>query len=86
MENKQTINEKCWYKEVCLYRKCTGCLRFLEMNYLIEHSGIPLGHCIILGAPFILKWVVEFFEDIFRNKQFMKIVYKYDKKLNFSNF
>lgn len=41
MENKQTINEKCWYKEVCLYRKCTGCLRFLEMNYLIEHSGIP---------------------------------------------
>lgn len=35
------LNQKCWYKEVCLYRKCSGCIRFTEMNYLMQHSGIP---------------------------------------------
>ena len=34
----------------------------------IEHSGIPLGYCIVLGYPFMIKWVTEFFEDTFRNK------------------
>lgn len=41
MAKEPSINEKCWYKDVCQYLKCTGCLRYLEMNYLIEHSGIP---------------------------------------------
>lgn len=41
MGSKQDINPKCWYRDVCLYRQCRGCLRFLEMNYLIENSGIP---------------------------------------------
>ena len=34
----------------------------------IEHSGIPLSYCITLGYPFMIKWVMEFFEDTFRNK------------------
>lgn len=35
------LNEKCWYKEVCQYRRCSGCLRFTEMKYLMDNSGIP---------------------------------------------
>ena len=35
----------------------------------IEHSGIPLSYCIVMGYPFMIKWVMEFFEDQFRNKQ-----------------
>lgn len=35
------LNEKCWYKEVCLYKKCAGCIRFTEMKYLMDNSGIP---------------------------------------------
>lgn len=35
------LNEKCWYKEVCQYKKCSGCIRFTEMNYLMQNSGIP---------------------------------------------
>jgi hypothetical protein len=37
----------------------------------ILHSGIPLAYCIQMGYPFILKWVMEFFEDTFRNKTVM---------------
>ena len=35
------LNDKCWYKEVCEYQKCSGCIRFTEMNYLMQNSGIP---------------------------------------------
>lgn len=35
------LNEKCWYKNVCQYLKCDGCIRFTEMNYLMQNSGIP---------------------------------------------
>lgn len=35
------LNENCWYKDVCLYKKCQGCIRFTEMNYLMQHSNIP---------------------------------------------
>ena len=35
------LNEKCWYKEVCQYRQCAGCIRFTEMNYLMQNSNIP---------------------------------------------
>lgn len=34
----------------------------------ILHSGIPLSQCVVLGYPFVVKWIQEFFEDIFRNK------------------
>ena len=35
------LNEKCWYKEVCLNKQCTACIRFTEMQYLMQSSGIP---------------------------------------------
>ena len=34
-------NEKCWYKEVCRSECSTSCVRYLEMEYLVQHSGIP---------------------------------------------
>ena len=34
-------NEKCWYKDVCTYDSCINCIRYLEMNYLMENSGLP---------------------------------------------
>ena len=33
----------------------------------IEHTGIPLAKCLILGYNFILRYVLKFFEDNFRN-------------------
>lgn len=35
----------------------------------IKHSGIPLAYCLQMGYPFIIKWLTEFFEETFRNKQ-----------------
>ena len=35
----------------------------------ITHSGIPLSYCITLGFPFMIKYALEFFEDMFRNKK-----------------
>lgn len=38
--------ERCWYKESCklLPDNCTeGCRRFMEMDFLMAHSGIPRG-------------------------------------------
>ena len=36
-------NEECWYKEVCLadVSECRNCIKFLEMQYLMEHSNLP---------------------------------------------
>ena len=34
-------NSKCWYKEVCTLDDCFNCIRFLEMSYLLDNSGIP---------------------------------------------
>lgn len=34
-------NENCWYKNVCNYVSCTNCIRYSEMKYLIDNSGIP---------------------------------------------
>ena len=45
-----------------------GCNLPSDCQVNIEHSGIPLGYCIVLGYPFMIKWVTEFFEDTFRNK------------------
>ena len=32
--------EDCWYKSVCTYEPCTNCIRYVEMKYLMEHSGL----------------------------------------------
>lgn len=34
----------CWYKEVCETECSSSCIRFLEMNYLVEKSGLPEGY------------------------------------------
>lgn len=34
-------NPKCWYKDVCTYDFCTNCIRYSEMKYLMDNSGIP---------------------------------------------
>ena len=34
-------NEQCWYKNVCTYDACTNCIRYAEMKYLFDNSGIP---------------------------------------------
>lgn len=46
----------------------------------ITHSGIPLAYCIELGYPFMYKWISEFFEDLFRNKQHVPIYRRYKDK------
>lgn len=33
--------EDCWYREVCTYEPCTNCIRYVEMKYLMENSGLP---------------------------------------------
>ena len=47
--------EKCWYREACNKyntKECySGCIRHLEMNYLIQSSDIPP----VLQYPIILK-------------------------------
>lgn len=35
--------QDCWYKNVCSYESCINCIRYSEMKYLIENSGIPKG-------------------------------------------
>ena len=36
------MNEKCWYKEVCKNKQCDSCIRYAEMKYLMDNSGIPV--------------------------------------------
>jgi len=36
------LKEDCWYSDVCLYATCTNCIRYAEMKYLMEHSGLPV--------------------------------------------
>ena len=31
----------CWYKNVCTYDLCTNCIRYSEMKYLMDNSGVP---------------------------------------------
>lgn len=39
---KLCINENCWYKNVCRANEpCDYCARYIEMSYLMEHSGLP---------------------------------------------
>ena len=38
--------EDCWYKEVCNKEDCSnGCIRYIEMKYLIENSNLPKKRC-----------------------------------------
>lgn len=42
----------------------------------ITHSGIPLSYCVTTGYPFMIKWITEFFEDMFRNKRHIPVYKK----------
>lgn len=33
--------EDCWYKKVCSFDSCVNCIRYVEMKYLMNNSGIP---------------------------------------------
>lgn len=33
--------EGCWYRDVCTRTDCTNCIRYSEMKYLMDHSGLP---------------------------------------------
>lgn len=35
------LKEDCWYRNVCTYDQCVNCIRYSEMKYLMENSGIP---------------------------------------------
>lgn len=35
------MNDKCWYKEVCNNGQCDNCIRYSEMRYLMDNSGVP---------------------------------------------
>ena len=34
-------NKKCWYKNVCQAECSDSCIRYIEMKYLMDSSGIP---------------------------------------------
>lgn len=33
-------NKDCWYRKVCTYDFCTNCIRYSEMKYLMDNSGL----------------------------------------------
>ena len=35
------MREDCWYINVCRNKNCDSCIRYSEMRYLMENSGIP---------------------------------------------
>ena len=43
MDKYSDRNPECWYKEVCLadISECNNCIKFLEMQYLMENSNLP---------------------------------------------
>lgn len=34
--------DDCWYKDVCTYDQCANCIRYSEMKYLMDNSGLPI--------------------------------------------
>ena len=34
------LKEDCWYKNVCTYEQCVNCIRYSEMKYLMDNSGL----------------------------------------------
>ena len=49
----------------------------------IIHSGIPLSYCLVIGLPFMIKWVSEFFEDLFRNRNKIPIINDKTKEIEY---
>lgn len=45
----------------------------------ITHAGIPIGKCLVLGYPFILRWVLEFFTREFENRRKVLVYAKNNK-------
>lgn len=41
VEKQDFKNTYCWYKDVCDLDNCTNCIRYNEMRYLVDESGIP---------------------------------------------
>ena len=41
MAAELNFNNKCWYKDVCRDKACSGCVRYSEMVYLMQASGLP---------------------------------------------
>lgn len=35
------LNSKCWYKKVCQHKECSSCIRYPEMLYMMQNSGLP---------------------------------------------
>lgn len=40
-EGRFLMKEDCWYKEVCRNKECDLCIRYAEMKFLMDNSGIP---------------------------------------------
>lgn len=36
------LRKDCWYFDVCLCDTCTNCIRYAEMKYLMDNSGLPV--------------------------------------------
>lgn len=61
--------EDCWYRDVCTYDQCVNCIRYSEMKYLMENSGLPIKkqHSIQLDGsrdPKAFKSLAEIKDDI----------------------
>ena len=35
------LKEDCWYRNICTYQQCVNCIRYSEMKYLMDNSGLP---------------------------------------------
>lgn len=62
--------DDCWYKDVCTYDQCVNCIRYSEMKYLMENSGLPIKkqHPIQLDGsrdPKAFKLLADIKDDIF---------------------
>ena len=40
-EKQDSRNKYCWYKDVCNLDDCNCCIRYNEMRFLVDTSGIP---------------------------------------------
>lgn len=64
------LKEDCWYKNVCTYAQCVNCIRYSEMKYLVENSGLPAKKRSPMqldgsGDPKAFRVLVDIKEDIF---------------------
>lgn len=40
-KEKKQFSDECWYREVCSDLNCENCIKYLEMRFLMDSSGIP---------------------------------------------